>query len=223
MLLGGDELGRTQQGNNNAYCQDNEISWYDWQLDDERQSLLAFTRQLIELRKQHPLLRRVDFLTDRLVPGADLPELSWFKLDGTEVVGREWQDPLARSLGMRLVGLDELSGEPTALLLLANAYHEELPFVLPNAGGDSMEWQVLLDTRDGPQTPEPYAGRCYDIGDEYPLGGRSVALLRRVGAAPMLDVAAVQDASVADESVATDQSAPPSNGQLTGRSRPAGL
>jgi glycogen operon protein len=172
-------MGRSQQGNNNAYCQDNAISWYDWKLDDEQRALFDFTRTLIQLRQQHPLLRRTDFLTEQLVPAADLPELSWFKLDGTEVAGREWQDPLARSLGMRLVGIDAERGEPTALLLLANAYHEDLPFVLPEAGGDSMEWRVLLDTRDMPGVAEPFAGRCYDIGDEYPLGGRTLALLQR--------------------------------------------
>jgi isoamylase len=221
MLLGGDELGRTQQGNNNAYCQDNEISWYDWHLDDERQALLAWTRQLIHLRKQHPLLRRANFLTEQLVPEADLPELSWFKLDGTEVVGREWQDPLARSLGMRLVGLDEASGAPSALLLLANAYHEELPFVLPEAGGDSMEWEVLLDTRDAPQTSEPYAGRCYDIGDEYPLGGRSLALLRRVGISPVLHPVADRRADAAEQPVGTEPHVQPTNGQLMRRPREA--
>ncbi|MBV9172204.1 MAG: glycogen debranching protein GlgX [Chloroflexi bacterium] len=216
MLLGGDEIGRTQLGNNNAYCQDNEISWYDWNLDDERserQALLAFTRQLIELRQKHPLLRRTDFLTDQPVPGLDLPELSWFKVDGTEVVGREWQDPLARSVGMRLVGLDEATGEPTALLLLANAYHEELPFVLPEAGGDSMEWEVLLDTRDGPQTPQPYASRCFDIGDEYPLGGRSLALLRRVAGSTVQDLVPDTDAYAVEETAALKAGAQRPNGQ----------
>jgi glycogen operon protein len=202
MLLGGDELGRTQQGNNNAYCQDNPISWLDWQLDDERRALLEFTRQLIELRKQHSLLRRAEFFTEQSVPKADLPELTWFKLDGTEVVGREWQDPLARSLGMRLVGVDEASGHLDALLLLVNAHHEELPFVLPEAGGDSMEWEVLLDTRDQAGGTEPAAGHCYDIGDEYALGGRSLALLRRVAPPPELGRATDADGSAVAEPLA---------------------
>ncbi|HLI26499.1 MAG TPA: glycogen debranching enzyme GlgX, partial [Chloroflexota bacterium] len=185
MLLGGDEIGRTQQGNNNAYCQDNPISWYDWQLDDAQRALLEFTRRLIALRKEHPALRRAEFLTGEFLPAADIKDLTWLKVDGTEMTEAEWRDPHARSLGMRLAGLppDGAEGDDPAagtLLVLFNAYHEELPFVLPEAGAESTQWEVLLDTRSAEPPLVDGAPPVYDVGDEYPLAGRSVAVLRRV-------------------------------------------
>ncbi|HEY7064934.1 MAG TPA: glycogen debranching protein GlgX [Chloroflexota bacterium] len=185
MLLGGDEMGRTQQGNNNAYCQDNELSWYDWTLDDERRALLAFTRRLITLRRQHPALRRPEFLQGVFLPDADIKDLTWTKLDGTEMTDAEWGDPAARSLGMRVIG-EPPNGEPVddpaagTLLVLVNAYHEELPFVLPEAGAESTQWEVLLDTRSAEPPPSNEGPPTYEVGDEYSLGGRSLALLSRV-------------------------------------------
>jgi isoamylase len=185
MLLGGDEMGRTQQGNNNAYCQDNELSWYDWELDDERRGLLAYTRRLIALRKDHATLRRPEFLPGVFLADADIKDLTWIKLDGTEMTDAEWRDPAARSLGMRIVGAsgecDE--GEDAAagtLLVLLNAYHEELPFVLPEAGAESTQWEVLLDTRSAEPPKGEDGPLIYDVGDEYPLAGRTLVLLRRV-------------------------------------------
>jgi glycogen operon protein len=185
MLLGGDEIGRTQHGNNNAYCQDNPISWYDWNLGDEQRALLEFTRRLIALRKEHPALRRAEFLTGEFLPAADIKDLTWLKVDGTEMTAAEWSDPHARSLGMRLAGVPPEGAEsddPAAgtLLVLFNAYHEELPFVLPEAGAESTQWEVLLDTRSAEPPLVDGAPPVYDVGDEYPLGGRSVAVLRRV-------------------------------------------
>ncbi|MBX5492938.1 MAG: glycogen debranching protein GlgX [Chloroflexi bacterium] len=185
MLLGGDEFGRSQQGNNNAYCQDNPISWYDWRLTDEQRALLEFTRRLIALRKEHPALRQPEFLKGEFLPAADIKDLTWLKVDGTEMTEAEWADPHARSLGMRLAGVPAEGGEgadPAAgtLLVLINAYHEELPFVLPEAGAESTQWEVLLDTRSAEPPLADGAPPIYDVGDEYPLGGRSVAVLRRV-------------------------------------------
>src|SRR5215468_10533818 len=138
MLLGGDEMGRTQRGNNNGYCQDNEISWFDWRLDDRRRDFLRFTRLLIALRRQHPVLRRRQFFFGRRVLGSELKDVTWFRPDGREMGEADWGNPAARSIGLRLSGdaLDEVDarGEPIVddtLLVLLNAHHEAVPFVLP--------------------------------------------------------------------------------------------
>jgi glycogen operon protein len=184
MLLGGDEFGRTQSGNNNAYCQDNELSWYDWSLTQQQAALLDFTRGLIRFRKEHPVLRRRRFFEGIFVPGADIKDLTWFKPDATEFMDAEWNDPEARTIGMRLAGeaIDEREAEggviaDDTLLVLLNAYHDEVPFILPEAGGDSSVWEVLMDTsRPDPPTS---TGTPWEVGDEYVLKGRSLALFRR--------------------------------------------
>ncbi len=148
MLLGGDELGRTQQGNNNAYCQDNEISWFDWASADY--DLLAFTRQLIAFRSQHPVFRRRRYLS-----GADAPELGWFILAGTPMTGADWADPSALSLGIYLDGSDapDRAQDGTPLLdddflVLINAWWEPLDFVIPAQTRDGQEWRPALDSYD---------------------------------------------------------------------------
>jgi glycogen operon protein len=190
MLLGGDEFGRSQQGNNNAYCQDNELSWYDWSQVEQGASatLLEFTRGLIRFRKEHPLLRRRRFFEGVFAPGADIKDLTWFKPDGSEFMDAEWNDPEARTIGMRLAGeaIDERGPEggviaDDTLLVLLNAYHEEVPFILPEAGGESSAWEVLLDTTR-PDPPTGTGTPC-EVGDEYVLQGRSVALFRRAAPA----------------------------------------
>jgi glycogen operon protein len=163
MLLAGDELGRTQRGNNNAYCQDNEISWLDWQLDEEQRRLVSFAADLIELRKRHPAFRR------RTYPKPS--DLSWLTPQGGEMTEQDWRLPFARCLGMLLLG-DRLAerdarGAPVEdddLLLLLNAHNEAIAFKLPTDG-----WRVLLDTAE--QAAQP--------GDAYPLQARSVALLAK--------------------------------------------
>jgi isoamylase len=181
MLLGGDEIGRTQNGNNNAYCQDNEISWLDWNLDDERRSLLEFVARLIALRHQYPELRSQTFFSGAVPAGHTIKDITWIQLDSTEMLAEDWANPLARSLGVRLRRVVNESAdsdsEPTTLLLLFNAHHEDLPFVLPEADADAVNWEVLLDTRE----PVPPAeAKTFEVGDEFPLGSRSVALFRAV-------------------------------------------
>jgi glycogen operon protein len=185
MLLGGDEAGRTQQGNNNAYCQDGEITWVDWSLDDERAALLAFTRRLSAIRREHPALRRRRFFEGLYLPGADIKDVTWFKLDGAELKDQDWADGNARSLGMRLAGSAMEERDPgggrlsdDTLLVLLNAHHDDLPFVLPPTGGDGSHWEVLLDTRAAES--EGRGDTAYPVGEQYPLGARSLALLRRV-------------------------------------------
>jgi glycogen operon protein len=186
MLLGGDEFARTQEGNNNAYCQDNALSWFGWDLNDRQRKLLEFTRGLIAFRKQHPLLRRRRYFEGLFVPGADIKDLTWFKLDGTEVGDEEWANPEIRSLAMRLAGeaIDEREQEggrisDETLLVLMNAFHEDLSFTLPEAGGtDDCAWERLMDT-EGPDPPAP-SGTICPVGSTYRLAGRALALFRRV-------------------------------------------
>ncbi len=180
MLVAGDEFGRTQHGNNNAYCQDNEISWVDWNLDEEGQQLLQFTRQLIQLFHQHPTLRRRKFFQGRKVRGSEAKDITWFRPDGKEMRKDDWKDPHVRCIGLRLAG-DAISevddqGNPIlddTLFVLMNAYHEKLSFVLPGHEDDQC-WEPALDTSwAGPKTTE----EPMFAGESYPLEARSVALL----------------------------------------------
>jgi isoamylase len=181
MLLAGDEMGRTQQGNNNAYCQDNELSWHDWSLDGARKSLLNFTRRLIRLRKRHPAFRRRQFFYGRRLHDSEVKDLAWFRPDGKEMTEEDWNNSHTRCFGLRLAGdaIPEVDprGRRTVdatFLMLLNAHHEPLPFVLP-AHRRGVRWQVMVDTRspDGRVQRPPLKG-----GESYELEGRSLALLR---------------------------------------------
>ena len=181
MLLGGDEIGRTQQGNNNAYCQDNEISWYDWRLDRQRRDLLAFIRYLIGLRRRHPVLRRRQFFYGRRIQGSEVKDLTWFRPDGKEMTEEDWANPHTRGLGLRLSGdaIEEVDAQGERIvddtfLVLLNAYHEPLDFALP-AHRRGVRWETVLDTRvpEGRRRQRPLKG-----GETYTLEGRSLALLR---------------------------------------------
>src|SRR5262249_52012680 len=129
MLLGGDEMGRTQGGNNNAYCQDNEISWFDWEHIDHE--MMAFTARLVALRLAHPVLHRRDFFHGRPLHGQDVSDVNWFNITGEEMSDEEWSEGYAKSLMVFLNG-DGIPymgsrGEPVkdeSMLLLFNAYHE---------------------------------------------------------------------------------------------------
>jgi isoamylase len=188
MLLGGDELGRTQKGNNNAYCQDNEISWFNWHLDDQQRELLEFTRGLIAFRKAHPVLRRRRFFEGLFLPGADIKDLTWFKANGREIVDEQWADPEVRSIAMRLAGEAIDEREPRGgrisddtLLVLLNAGHEVLTFTLPEAGGAAdCQWELLMDTR-APTPPAP-SGDLHAVGAGYAVAPRGLALFRRAQA-----------------------------------------
>ena len=183
MLLGGDELGRTQRGNNNAYCQDNEISWFDWSATDEQ--LTAFTKKLIALRRAHPVFRRRRYLT-----GVEAAELRWFTPGGTEMTQADWSFPGARSLALYLDGADDPDRGPDGtplvdddFLLLVNAWWERLDFVVPpTEPGES--WNPETDTYE-PQdvtAPEELAA-----GDHLAVRPRSIVLLRGHRSAPLVD------------------------------------
>jgi glycogen operon protein len=147
LLLGGDELGRTQRGNNNAYCQDNEITWFDWSAIDE--DLLRFTKVLIALRRRHPVFRRPRYLT-----GKAAADLRWFTPAGTEMTTQDWADPNARSVALFIDGATDPDVGPDGtpmvdddFLILVNAWWEPLTFVAP-AGLPTRPWDVVCDTFD---------------------------------------------------------------------------
>ena len=179
MISGGDELSRTQQGNNNAYCQDNEISWYHWDPDLPQANFLEFVRYMIRLRSEHPVLRRRRFFHGRNIRGSDAKDISWFEPSGHEMDDDAWSNPIARCLGLRLsgTGLEECDeqGDPLVgdtLFLMLNSYHESILFRLPEHDPGA-RWERLLDTA------ETQWGRRYALRDhQYKLRGRSLALLR---------------------------------------------
>jgi glycogen operon protein len=179
MLAAGDEMGRTQQGNNNAYCQDNELSWVDWQLDDEREQMLAFTRRLMVLRRLHPVFRRRRFLQGSAPQGASGKDVTWLMPAGAEMTVVEWNQDFARCLGVLLAGdafgERDSQGQPLRddnVLLLFNAYHDAIEFHLP--GDSGRRWRVLIDTaHDGGIVPD----ETFHTAATYDLAGRSVVLL----------------------------------------------
>jgi isoamylase len=154
MLCGGDEIGRTQHGNNNAYCQDNEISWFDWERAGEHADLLAFTRALIRLRRTHPVFRRRKFFQGRKIRGADVKDLTFLEPSGREMTDQAWDADFVRSLMVCLGGdsIDETDAEGVRLLddtflLLLNAHHGNVTFTLPAAAA-GMQWELVFDTGD---------------------------------------------------------------------------
>ncbi|MGI8890997.1 MAG: glycogen debranching protein GlgX [Chthoniobacterales bacterium] len=183
MLTAGDEFARTQQGNNNAYCQDNEISWLDWNLDQEQQALLEFTKRLIQLRHDHPVFRRPKFFQGRRIRGSEIRDVMWFNPGGNEMTDTEWNSPFVRCLGMLLSGdtidVQTFQGEPIrddTFLLLINAHHAELAFVLP--GQKEVEWELLLDTASAEGFHSEPQKRV--SGDEVEIQGRATMLLKLI-------------------------------------------
>ncbi len=181
MLLAGDEIGRSQQGNNNGYCQDNEISWVDWSTDAAQQSLLVFTQRMVELRAEHPVFRRRDFFQDRPLIGADVRDIIWLRPDGVEMDAHMWQQDHARALAVFLSG-DNLSevdgrGRPVrdySFVLLFNAAAEGVNFSLPSNLTLPMG-ELLIDTS---RADDELNGTRFDPGVPCTLAGRSLALIR---------------------------------------------
>jgi glycogen operon protein len=179
MLCGGDEIGRTQGGNNNAFCHDSELTWHDWTLDAAARDLLAFTQRLIALRREHPELHRRKFFHGRPECAGGMKDLTWLRPDGQEMGEADWAGP-ARALGFRLCGLAMADvnerGEPITddtLLVLLDAEPEPVPFVLPDAY-PGRRWEVLVDTaNDG----APTKSLTLEPGAVFTLSGRALALL----------------------------------------------
>ncbi|HEY1892749.1 MAG TPA: glycogen debranching protein GlgX [Steroidobacteraceae bacterium] len=180
MVLGGDELGHTQLGNNNAYCQDNELSWLDWELDADRQAFLEFTCGLIAMRRRHPVFSRRRFLQGDTVTADGLREIIWLNPEGREMSEAEWGVPFARCLGLYLAGAAIERRDRRGRLvtdnnfvLLCNAHHESIPFQLPAALAEKV-WWTEFDTAAG----SPFSQQRIEQGVPYPLQGRSLALVR---------------------------------------------
>ncbi len=179
MLLGGDELGRGQGGNNNAYCQDNDISWIDW--DDVDADMLMFARAVIALRRRHPVFRRPRFFSGEAVNGGPLRDVTWITPEGREMAHGDWVLPYARSLGLILGGeacAADGGEEPAddSFLILLNAHHEPVPYAAP-AATFGKAWRLLLDTSLDSAFGE---GQMYRPGEDYPLQARSLAVLVRL-------------------------------------------
>ncbi|WP_373186903.1 glycogen debranching protein GlgX [Halopseudomonas sp.] len=176
MLLAGDEFGRTQQGNNNVYCQDNELGWINWDIDQEGRSLLEFTRRLAQLRRAYPILRRGRFLVGEYEEELGIKDVTWLAPDGSEMNAEQWQDPHARCLGMLMDGRARptgirRSGHDATLLLILNAHHDVVGFHLPEVVQGTW-WHCLLDT----SRPRLRVGERHELGSEFLVNDRSLML-----------------------------------------------
>jgi isoamylase len=176
MLLAGDEFGRTQRGNNNAYCQDSEISWLDWGIEDKGRSLIRFVQRLTELRHHYPILRRSRFLTGDYNEELDLRDVTWINASGAEMRPEEWDDSNMHCFGMLMDGRAQPTGirrrgEDATLLMVLNAHHDLVEFALPETAG-GREWSLLVDTN----IAESADLGNFATGDSYAVTGRSVLL-----------------------------------------------
>jgi isoamylase len=189
MILGGDELGHTQKGNNNTYCQDNELSWVNWQLNETQQDFLAFVKKVIHIWMLQPVFQRRKFFKGRALRGSDIQDISFFNPSGKEMSDEDWNTGYIKCMGVRLDGdlIDDENerGEPIVgetLLVLLNAHHEPLPFALP-AVKPGYQWQRLLDTAY--DTNDPLA---FQDGDQYTLKDRSLAVLTARASAQLMQI-----------------------------------
>ena len=181
MLLHGDEMGRSQLGNNNVYAQDNELSWVDWELDPDQSNLLDFTSEVIRLRREHPVFRRRRFFAGDADHGgqSSLGDIVWYRPEGEVMTEEDWEDGLARSIVVFLNGeaiaAPDAMGRPVRddhFLLVFNAHHEPVEFTVPE-GIDTTYWQVVVDTHGGPED----ASDTWEPGTVHTVCARSVVVL----------------------------------------------
>jgi isoamylase len=203
MILAGDEFGRTQNGNNNAYCQDNEVSWVDWQFDEQAESLIDFTKRLTGLRRRYPVLRQSRFLSGIWNEELGLKDATWLTPAGQEMTADDWHNPAAKCFGILLDGRAQTSGirqrgSEATLLLITNAYHDVVPFILPKVAG-GRDWRRVVDTNRPEEDDDPDRSALYRFGQQYQVTGRSLLLfaLRQVRARryPISDHAAAKNAT----------------------------
>jgi glycogen operon protein len=178
MMLAGDELGHTQNGNNNAYCQDNEMSWSNWDLSPDAIAFLGFVKKVAQFWREQPVLHRRKFFQGRSIRGEGVMDVSWFSPSGKDMDDGDWSG-FVQCLGVRLagdlIGETDDRGEPIvgdSLLVLLNAHFEPIPFVLPPTNPDH-RWECVFDTADDAAPAGPYTG-----GAAYPLRDRSTAVFR---------------------------------------------
>jgi isoamylase len=179
MLLAGDEFGHSQQGNNNAYCQDNELTWLSWEHGEDEKQLLEFVRDLIRLRCDHRVFRRRKFFQNRAIRGENVRDIVWLDPAGTQMSDEQWRDGFARSLGVFLSGrgLDERDERGRTIvdndfIVLVNAHYEAVEFKLP-AQPEDTRWALRVDTTNAKFEKEE---RAFAPGDSYALQGRALAL-----------------------------------------------
>ncbi|HUQ51108.1 MAG TPA: glycogen debranching enzyme GlgX, partial [Gammaproteobacteria bacterium] len=183
MLLAGDEFARTQRGNNNAYCQDDEISWVDWTLAEANLPQVRFVQSLTALRRRYPILRRNRFLSTVVNEAIGVKEVTWISVSGAEMQEGDWNGGSLACFGMLLDGRAQATGikqrgQDATMLLIVNSHHDPVDFKLPAAGDDLAvaRWSLLLDT----QFPMPAhtAHNEYTAGDVYTVTARSLLLLK---------------------------------------------
>jgi isoamylase len=177
MMLAGDEFRRTQQGNNNAYCQDNKISWVDWELAKTNDSMVQFTSKLIRLRHKYPVLRRSRFLTGEYIEELGVKDVAWINANGSEMDDVHWGDSDMRCFGMLMDGRAQTTGvrqrgQNATLLMVVNMYHDMVEFTLPEIAG-GRQWILLIDT----QFPGLTEQKQFTTGDIYQVTARSLLLL----------------------------------------------
>src|SRR6266702_3092173 len=175
MIAGGDEFARSQRGNNNGYCQDNELTWYDWKLDESRVRLMEFTRKLVKLRLTHPNLHRRKFFQDRTIRNSIVRDIAWYGIDGKEMPESAWTTVWSRSLAVMFNGktlqLSDPSGDPLeddSFLILVNASHVGVEFKLPPVPNGA-PWRLVMDTEN---IDDPF--KSMRVGKKVIVGGRSM-------------------------------------------------
>jgi isoamylase len=183
MLLAGDEFGRTQNGNNNAYCQDNDISWVDWNLDDTAKDLLRFTQHLIATRNEYPVLRRSRFLTGELNEELGVRDVTWINANGSEMQEQHWKDAGMKCLGMLIDGRAQVTGirkrgDNATVLLVLNGYEGPVGFKLPEVP-EIKSWRLLVDTNNPHEASSSIA-----FGEKHEVTGRSFLAFLLEGAKP---------------------------------------
>jgi isoamylase len=181
MVLGGDEFGRSQSGNNNAYCQDNEISWVNWDHDEGAVGLIDFVRYLTSLRRRYPVLRQARFLTASWNEDLGVKDCGWLTPAAEEMTTSNWEDPSARCFGLLLDGRAQTSGirrrgSASTLLLVTNAHHDLVLFTLPAVKG-GRDWVRLLDTNLPDEDADSDVPNRFRFGHKYGVTGRSLLLI----------------------------------------------
>ncbi|WP_237477618.1 glycogen debranching protein GlgX [Lichenibacterium dinghuense] len=177
MIVAGDEFGRTQGGNNNAYCQDSEIGWVNWDLSEDGKTLLDFTRRLGAIRHNYPVLRRARFYTGAWDPVHEVKDVTWMRSDGCEAEGHDWTDHTMNCVGMLMDGRAQLNavpqdGDHSTLMLIVNAGRDAIAFTMPESR-DAKSWTRLIDTGDAARGEQEFA-----VGDTCPVPARGLVLVR---------------------------------------------
>ena len=177
MLLAGDEFGRTQQGNNNAYCQDNDISWLNWDIKEKGKSLTEFVRRLIALRKKYHILRHTRFMTGQYNAELKIKDVTWINANGHEMKDQDWQDEWMKCFGAIFDGRSQATGirkpgKEKTLMMIMNAHSDLCEFTLPDAGG---EWKLLIDTN----IPDVQENEIFQSHDIYQVTAHSLLLFSR--------------------------------------------